>query len=46
MYNPPGAREPNTDNLYSDVYMPILDDRIMPQGILDQVKRCYHLPGL
>ena len=39
MYNPPAVFVPNVDELQSDVYIPVLDDPILPQEVQDQVKR-------
>lgn len=39
MYNPSAVIVPNIDELQSDVYMPVLDDPILPQEVQDQVKR-------
>ena len=39
MYNPPSVFVPNVDELQSDVYIPVLDDPILPQEVQDQVKR-------
>ena len=39
MYNPPGASIPDMDTLHSDAYMPVLDDPITPQEVMDQVKK-------
>ena len=39
IYNSLGACVPNIDTLQSDVYMPVLDDPIMPQEVQDQVNK-------
>ena len=39
VYNPPAVCVPYNDDLWHDVYIPVLDDPMLPQEVQDQVKR-------